>query len=65
VADTDDGGETVAAATSSQGADRHSTKGSSGPVSAGSSKFVWYAVGVVAVVTAVAIHQVYESPDRP
>jgi hypothetical protein len=37
----------------------------SGPVSAGSSKFVWYAVGVVAIVTAVAIHQALESPDRP
>lgn len=65
-ADTDDGGESVAAATSSsQRADRHSNKGSSGPISAGSSKFVWYAVGITAVVTAVAIHQAYESPDRP
>jgi hypothetical protein len=35
------------------------------PVSAGTSKFVWYAVGVVALVTIVAIHEALESPDRP
>ncbi|MGA2810688.1 MAG: hypothetical protein ABSG16_04765 [Candidatus Acidiferrum sp.] len=35
------------------------------PVSAGTSKFVWYAVGVVALVTAIAIHEALESPDRP
>lgn len=35
------------------------------PVSAGTSKFVWYAVGVVAVITALAIHEALESPDRP
>ena len=35
------------------------------PVSAGTSKFVWYAVGVVALVTALAIHAALESPDRP
>jgi hypothetical protein len=35
------------------------------PATAGSSKFVWYAIGVVAVVTALAIHAALESPDRP
>ena len=35
------------------------------PVSAGTSKFVWYAVGVVAIVTVLAIHAALESSDRP
>jgi|SRR5580700_1456688 hypothetical protein len=43
--------------------------GSSGrsgpPVSAGTSKFVWYAVGVTALVTFFAIQEAVESPDRP
>jgi len=43
--------------------------GSSGrsgpPVSAGTSKFVWYAVGVTALVTFFAIQEALESPDRP
>jgi hypothetical protein len=40
--------------------------GKSGPpVSAGSSKFVWYAIGVVAVVTFLAVQEALESPDRP
>jgi hypothetical protein len=52
----------TAAAASSAGA----TPSPNGPpVSAGTSKFVWYAVGVVAVVTALAIHAALESPDRP
>jgi hypothetical protein len=42
------------------------TKGSGRPpISAGTSKFVWYAIGAVAVVTAIAIHEALESPDRP
>jgi len=40
-------------------------RSSQAPATAGSSKFVWYAVGVVAVVTALAIHAALESPDRP
>jgi hypothetical protein len=35
------------------------------PVSAGTSKFVWYAVAVVAAATIIAVHAAYESPDRP
>src|SRR5277367_4929617 len=67
--DTDDG-ETVAQAIpnpTAPRADNSRSRGGAagGPVSAGSSKFVWYAVGVVAVVTAIAIHQALESPDRP
>jgi ferric-dicitrate binding protein FerR (iron transport regulator) len=66
-ADTDDGVEAVpvASTTAPRPDDRNRNKGSSGPISAGSSKFVWYAVGVVAIVTAVGIHQALESPDRP
>jgi ferric-dicitrate binding protein FerR (iron transport regulator) len=35
------------------------------PIMAAKSKFVWYAVGAVAVVTVLAIHEALESPDRP
>jgi hypothetical protein len=35
------------------------------PVSAGTSKFVWYAAALVALVTALAVHAALESPDRP
>jgi hypothetical protein len=42
------------------------TKGSGRPpISAGTSKFVWYAIGATALVTAFAIHEALESPDRP
>jgi len=42
------------------------TKGSGRPpIMAAKSKFVWYAVGAVAVVTILAIHEALESPDRP
>ena len=35
------------------------------PIKAAKSKFVWYIVGVTAVVTYFAIREAYESPDRP
>ncbi|MGB9465846.1 MAG: hypothetical protein WBR10_12115 [Candidatus Acidiferrum sp.] len=42
------------------------TKGSGGPpLVAAKSKFVWYAVGAVAVVTFLAVQEALESPDRP
>lgn len=42
------------------------TKGSGGaPLKAARSKFVWYAVGAVAIVTFLAISEAVESPDRP
>jgi hypothetical protein len=42
------------------------TKGSGGPpISAGTSKFVWYATAAVAAVTIIAVHEALESPDRP
>ncbi len=42
------------------------TKGSGGPpLMAAKSKFVWYAVGAVAVATYFALDEVLESPDRP
>lgn len=42
------------------------TKGSGRPpLMAAKSKFVWYAVGAVAVVTFLAIQEAVESPDRP
>jgi len=42
------------------------TKGSGGPpLKAAKSKFVWYAVGAVAIVTFLAVSEALESPDRP
>ena len=42
------------------------TKGYGGPpIKAAKSKFIWYAVAITAVVTYLAISEVYESPDRP
>jgi len=42
------------------------TKGTGGsPLKAAKSKFVWYAVGAVAVVTVLAFQEAMESPDRP
>ncbi|MGC1483511.1 MAG: hypothetical protein WA789_06950 [Candidatus Acidiferrum sp.] len=35
------------------------------PISAGSSKFVWYATAAVAIVTFLAVQEALESPDRP
>jgi len=42
------------------------TKGSGRPpLVAAKSKFVWYAIGAVAVLTVIAVHEALESPDRP
>jgi hypothetical protein len=42
------------------------TKGSGGaPRAAAKSKFVWYAIAAVTIVTVLAIHAALESPDRP
>jgi hypothetical protein len=42
------------------------TKGSGGaPLKAARSKFVWYAVAAVGVVTFLAVQEAMESPDRP
>jgi uncharacterized protein YaiE (UPF0345 family) len=42
------------------------TKGSGrSPISAGKSKFVWYAIAAVGVVTWLAVSEALESPDRP
>lgn len=42
------------------------TKGSGRPpLMAARSKFIWYAVGAVAVVTVLAVSEALESPDRP
>jgi len=35
------------------------------PISAGHSRFVWFAVGGVAIVTFLAVQEALESPDRP
>lgn len=35
------------------------------PISAGTSKFVWYATGAVVLLTVIAVHKALESPDRP
>jgi hypothetical protein len=42
------------------------TKGYGGPpIKAARSRFIWYAVGVVGVITVWAVHEALESPDRP
>ena len=42
------------------------TKGYGGtPVKAAKSKFIWYAIGITAVITYIALDEVFESPDRP
>jgi hypothetical protein len=42
------------------------TKGYGGPpVKAAKSKFIWYAIGVTALLTIWAVHEALESPDRP
>ena len=35
------------------------------PKKAGKSKFIWYAIAFTALVTAFAVHEALESPDRP
>jgi hypothetical protein len=42
------------------------TKGYGGPpIKAAKSKFIWYAIGVTALVTFFAVQEALESPDRP
>ena len=42
------------------------TKGYGGPpIKAAKSKFIWYAIGITAVVTFLAVQEALESPDRP
>jgi hypothetical protein len=42
------------------------SKGMGGPpIKAAKSRFMWYAIGTVALITVWAVHEVYESPDRP
>jgi hypothetical protein len=42
------------------------TKGYGGPpIKAATSKFIWYAVGITAVITFFALREAWESPDRP
>jgi hypothetical protein len=41
-------------------------KGTGGPpIKAARSRFIWYAIGITAVVTYFALDEVFESPDRP
>jgi hypothetical protein len=35
------------------------------PVKAARSRFIWYAIGITAVLTFIAVHEALESPDRP
>jgi hypothetical protein len=39
--------------------------GQHGPIKAGKSKFIWYAIAFTAIATGIALWQVCESPDRP
>lgn len=41
------------------------SSGTKPPKSGGKSKFIWFAIGAVAVVTFFAVRQALESPDRP
>ena len=42
------------------------SKGYGGPpIKAAKSRFIWFAVGITAVVTGIALHEAFESPDRP
>jgi ferric-dicitrate binding protein FerR (iron transport regulator) len=65
--DTEAGGvESAAAAPSAQETGNHKRdKGGARPISSGTNNFVWYAIGVVTIATALALHQAFESPDRP
>jgi hypothetical protein len=35
------------------------------PVKAGRSRFIWFAIAITGVATAIAVHVALESPDRP
>ena len=49
-----------------QGPRGSGTKGYGGaPIKAAKSKFIWYVVGATALVTVWALHEAFESPDRP
>jgi hypothetical protein len=39
--------------------------GQNRPIRPGKSKFLWYAIGFTALVTAIAVYFAWESPDRP
>jgi hypothetical protein len=52
--------------TEAQGPQGAGTKGYGGaPIKAARSKFIWYAVGTVALITFFAVQEALESPDRP
>jgi hypothetical protein len=56
----------TAAAPEPQGPRGAGTKDSGGPPhKAAKSKFIWYVVGATALVTVWAVHEAFESPDRP
>jgi hypothetical protein len=53
-------------ASDAQGPRGSGSKGYGGPpIRAARSKFIWYVIGVTAVVTFFALREVFESPDRP
>ena len=55
-----------AAASDSQGPRGAGSKGIGGPpIKAAKSRFIWFAIAVSAVITWFAVHEVFESPDRP
>ena len=39
--------------------------GQNGPVKAGRSRFIWYAIAITAIATGIALHYALESPDHP
>jgi hypothetical protein len=63
--DTEIGAEPALAASTGAAQRSDERRSSRPPISSGTSSFVWYAIGVAAVVTVIAVHKSYESPDRP
>jgi hypothetical protein len=58
--------DSSAASAEPQGPAGAGTKGMSGPpAKAAKNKFIWYAIGITAVVTFLAVQEAWESPDRP
>jgi len=53
-------------AAAAQGPRGAGSKGYGGPpIKAAKSKFIWYVVGATAAITVFALHEAFESPDRP
>jgi hypothetical protein len=54
-----------AAARAAEPAPSSASWGQNRPIRPGKSKFLWYAIGFTALVTAIAVYEAWESPDKP